>query len=886
MVLMADETDRSGLFNEIRQFSQRKLKKVETKVTTGSGEVSTEKRVAKGIQTIKSEPTKGPGYVVDTKPDLQVGLIIPGLLIGSQDVAQDKTTLDNYEVTHILNLAYGVDNAFEDDYNYKKLEILDLPETDITVYFDDCFEYIDEGRRYGNCLVHCNAGVSRSCAICCAYLMAKEKMTFTDALNAIREARPFSRPNDGFVKQLQEYNETLRGNSGLKEANVDDSFTARQKAQIEEEKKALMTGGSTVKNKLKQFGAQLNAHFDQRAKCLNLIKLPLKKKAVTNDFQTPNDIKAPPPPPLPNNAKVPPPPPPPNSLKTPEKKWKYQENQPNKPIEPPKKLVINKNINKVVNNSPNSNPAVDETPISVKAFRKTFENNIQNEMPKIQTTAATPKPNALTNNPFNKFQTQTPEANKKKIFVKQRSKEAPDEQSVRRSTKDLVEAIEKANGSNNTREQLPYNQRRRVTTQLVENMDSNSNTQPVHRNNYMNNRSANSPQPLATQRTTIKLKSSASPSPAASSPMSSNRSSPQPPVSHSPSPVPFGPSDEPSKMVFGRVRPPRLSLTGRTLSQASQTLQDVSNKVPNNDNSCGRSASNSRSESPVSSVVGHNRNTKSKSASQEQSSLSTKTSTNAKPVSDNMAAKRTSVSPLKQTNDKINVNNNNNNNITTTNKHKNDCSSNSSSDENQLSGEELIDKTTNNDLYKSALTMQLKPSNKASNNNSNNINNESLTNNNDNNLTLTQQPFHDSNGYNSKRVPLGKTLGQQSFEKSRSGLNRSSSAQILKLIKTKSKADLGLDRLEEDDEIEAMLMELEKEGIDNIDWDELNVDIKEVKDIIEKEKVEESSDEDSSDEDSDEDSDDDEVHMIINKQTPHESDQSDEEFEVVDDEDD
>ena len=107
------------------------------------------------------------------------------MLTASQDVAADKKTLETYEITHILNLAYGVTNTFEDDYNYKKLDILDTPETQIKTYFEECFEFIDEARHYGNCLVHCNAGVSRCTSICCAYLMFKEKMTFTDALNAV-----------------------------------------------------------------------------------------------------------------------------------------------------------------------------------------------------------------------------------------------------------------------------------------------------------------------------------------------------------------------------------------------------------------------------------------------------------------------------------------------------------------------------------------------------------------------------------------------------------------------------------------------------------------------------------------------------------------------------
>lgn len=83
---MGDDENRSKLFDEIKNFSQRKLKQVQTKVTTGSGEHVTEKRDAKGVKAIKSDGVKGPGYVVDTKPDLQVGMIIPGLFIGKSSV--------------------------------------------------------------------------------------------------------------------------------------------------------------------------------------------------------------------------------------------------------------------------------------------------------------------------------------------------------------------------------------------------------------------------------------------------------------------------------------------------------------------------------------------------------------------------------------------------------------------------------------------------------------------------------------------------------------------------------------------------------------------------------------------------------------------------------
>lgn len=75
--------DRSALFNQLKNFSQRKLKKVETKVVTSSGEQLVEKRGAKGLQVLtSSEGAKNEESEPARKLDLQVGLVLPGFLIG------------------------------------------------------------------------------------------------------------------------------------------------------------------------------------------------------------------------------------------------------------------------------------------------------------------------------------------------------------------------------------------------------------------------------------------------------------------------------------------------------------------------------------------------------------------------------------------------------------------------------------------------------------------------------------------------------------------------------------------------------------------------------------------------------------------------------------
>lgn len=78
---MAANEDRSELFNEIQNFSQRKLKKVETNCVTPFGEKVIEKRSAKGLQSAKNDKVVKSNLSV-SKKDLQVGLVAPGLMIG------------------------------------------------------------------------------------------------------------------------------------------------------------------------------------------------------------------------------------------------------------------------------------------------------------------------------------------------------------------------------------------------------------------------------------------------------------------------------------------------------------------------------------------------------------------------------------------------------------------------------------------------------------------------------------------------------------------------------------------------------------------------------------------------------------------------------------
>ncbi|XP_072903154.1 dual specificity protein phosphatase 19 [Hemitrygon akajei] len=197
-----------SLVNEIKAFSKTSLRKQSTRVTTITGRrlIETLKDARVHVEEDAQQTDGACGYVHDTSLDLQVGVIKPWLLLASQDVAHNYEKLKTHKISHILNVGYGIENAFPCEFIYKNVSILDLPDTAITLYFQECFDFIDQAKtQNGVVLVHCNAGVSRSASIVIGYLMWLYGLSFNDAFSEVKNARQVINPNPGFMEQLKNY---------------------------------------------------------------------------------------------------------------------------------------------------------------------------------------------------------------------------------------------------------------------------------------------------------------------------------------------------------------------------------------------------------------------------------------------------------------------------------------------------------------------------------------------------------------------------------------------------------------------------------------------------------------------------------------------------------
>ncbi|KAE8299874.1 Dual specificity protein phosphatase 19 [Larimichthys crocea] len=204
-----------SLTEEIQSFSRTRLRKQCTRVTSLSGRRIIETWKGSTI-TVVEDPTPTKrflGYVPDTSWDLQVGTVMPYLLLGSQDAAHDFGTLRKHKISHILNVAFGVENVFPDLFIYKTVSILDQPDADVLLHMQDCCDFIQQAHsEKGVVLVHCNAGVSRAPAVVIGYLMSCDGQSFDDAFSLVKSARPASCPNPGFLEQLRNYKtQTMNG---------------------------------------------------------------------------------------------------------------------------------------------------------------------------------------------------------------------------------------------------------------------------------------------------------------------------------------------------------------------------------------------------------------------------------------------------------------------------------------------------------------------------------------------------------------------------------------------------------------------------------------------------------------------------------------------------
>nr|XP_004665821.1 dual specificity protein phosphatase 21 [Jaculus jaculus] len=127
------------------------------------------------------------------------------LYISNATDANNKLVLSSNHITSVIN-ASEVANTFFEGIQYVQVPVTDTPYSYLYDFFDPIADHIHGVQmRNGRTLLHCAAGVSRSAALCLAYLMKYHTMSLLDAHTWTKLCRPVIRPNNGFWEQLIHY---------------------------------------------------------------------------------------------------------------------------------------------------------------------------------------------------------------------------------------------------------------------------------------------------------------------------------------------------------------------------------------------------------------------------------------------------------------------------------------------------------------------------------------------------------------------------------------------------------------------------------------------------------------------------------------------------------
>ncbi|XP_033828942.1 dual specificity protein phosphatase 18-like [Periophthalmus magnuspinnatus] len=143
--------------------------------------------------------------------------ITENLFLSNAAAANDACQVSKNNITCIINVSETKHRTTPPIcVEYIHIPIPDSPTSPLSEFFDKVADKIQfYASHNGRTLVHCNAGVSRSTALCMVYLMKYHDVTLLEAHTWIKKCRPLTRPNSGFWQQLIWYETELRGSASV-----------------------------------------------------------------------------------------------------------------------------------------------------------------------------------------------------------------------------------------------------------------------------------------------------------------------------------------------------------------------------------------------------------------------------------------------------------------------------------------------------------------------------------------------------------------------------------------------------------------------------------------------------------------------------------------------
>ena len=217
--------------------------------------------------------------------------IIDGLYLGSRFVAKNYDWINGH-VTAILNVSQEVKNYFEGEYvvdlnqssnhfseesenkdssntqlsspsrllNYKRIVCQDATDQNLSQFFSEAISFIENIiKEGGSVLVHCREGLSRSPSTIIAFLMQKKDWSLDKSYSHLLDCNKKLRINDGFKRQLMQYELSIFNTNSLDFFNKRTTRTSNSTTTLSQDEMSLVPNStSMMKNDVIIESSELN----------------------------------------------------------------------------------------------------------------------------------------------------------------------------------------------------------------------------------------------------------------------------------------------------------------------------------------------------------------------------------------------------------------------------------------------------------------------------------------------------------------------------------------------------------------------------------------------------------------------------------------------------
>jgi len=142
--------------------------------------------------------------------------------LGDSNHGISYASLKELKITRILRVTDCGGYDSPENYRILHIQVADQPRAELYKHFPEMFKFIEEGINANEgVLVHCEQGVSRSASVVIGFLIYHKRMSLREAIVHTRSKRSMINPNNGFMRQLYEYEKEL-----LNSNSVDESLFA------------------------------------------------------------------------------------------------------------------------------------------------------------------------------------------------------------------------------------------------------------------------------------------------------------------------------------------------------------------------------------------------------------------------------------------------------------------------------------------------------------------------------------------------------------------------------------------------------------------------------------------------------------------------------------